>query len=625
LLSKATEHSAVTVQYRNIWERAKQPALHWQLLLVVCVIALWGLSLRSVDLTRMTDLGLVPLLPPTTFAAFFILTASFCLALSRRQLSTPILLVHAVLLIFMIHSTPIILYGTLRYEWAWKHVGIVDYIQRHGSVNPEISYLGAYHNWPVFFILSALATDIGGFKNAIALANWGPPFFNLINLGALLIILKACTKDRRLIWLSIWFFYLGNWVGQDYFSPQAFSYFLYLIVLGICLTWFKVATLPTEPMIKRWLRFNWAASLFNRLISRVPTDDMQDPRSESLRRIGLMIIVFLLIGVIASSHQLTPFMVITALTALVIFQCCEARSLPILMGVLTASWIIYVAVAFLKDNLGWVIESIGLLTSNFSSNMVNVSQVSPGLALVANIDRALSAGLWGLAALGILRRLLQGHRDLPAFLLAISPFPLLAANSYGGEMVFRIYYFALPFVAFFAAALFYPRIQSGTSRRTVAMTILVSSALLVGLGFAYYGKEQQYYFTPNEVDAAEYVHNVAPKGALLLDGDYDWPVNYENYEFYDYLDLSSLSGKDKNVVLNDPVTFISQKMNKYQFAYIVITRSQKVNTDATGTMPAGSLEKIEQDLTQSPLFTLIYSNVDAKVFILTHTSAEIPR
>ena len=32
-------------------------------------------------------------------------------------------------------------------------------------------------------------------------------------------------------------FLLANWPGQDYFAPQALGYFLYLLTIGILLTW----------------------------------------------------------------------------------------------------------------------------------------------------------------------------------------------------------------------------------------------------------------------------------------------------------------------------------------------------------------------------------------------------
>jgi hypothetical protein len=168
----------------------------WPLLSVGLVLLLWGTSLQNVDLRRMSDLGLVSVLPPTFFVAFFLLTVSFSLVLSQQPVRVWILLLHVVVLIFMVHGTPALLYETLRYSWAWKHVGMVDYIQRRGSVDPTNSYLLdsrflAYHSWPGFFASSAFITEVAGFKNALSSAQWSPVFFNLLNLGALQLIVKV--------------------------------------------------------------------------------------------------------------------------------------------------------------------------------------------------------------------------------------------------------------------------------------------------------------------------------------------------------------------------------------------------------------------------------------------------
>ena len=139
----------------------------------------------------------------------------------------------------MIHGTPAIIYDTLRYSWAWKHVGIVDYIQRHGSVESDVETLSAYHDWPGFFTLSALVTDVAGVRAATAFAAGAPVLFNLAFVGGLFLIFRSLTRDRRLLWLAIWLFVLADWVGQDYFAPQAMAYFLYLVVIGICVGWLR--------------------------------------------------------------------------------------------------------------------------------------------------------------------------------------------------------------------------------------------------------------------------------------------------------------------------------------------------------------------------------------------------
>ncbi len=619
LLGRSKSLSAGGVQW-SVREGITRLAVLGPLLSVVCATLLWGASLPRIDLSRMNDLGLVSVLPLSAYAALLVLTVSFCLVVHQRQAHVPILLLHIIVLIVIIHGTPALLYGTLRYSWAWKHVGVVDYIQRHGSVNPNISVLSAYHNWPGFFALSALITEVAGFKSALSFAGWAPMFFNLLDLGALLLIFKAFTHDRRLIWLGVWFFYLTNWVGQDYYSPQALSYFLHLVILGVCLRWFRVTAPPSESAVKRWLVFDWAVSLFHGFVSRAARGDPPDTASRPFQRVGLMMIVILLFVIVASSHQLTPFMTILALAALVVFQGCNARSLPILMIVLAVIWIVYPAVAFMNDVIESTVEAFGQLADNLDSNLIDLALASPGQRLVAIMGRGLTVLLWGLALLGGLRRLRQGYWDLSGGLLASAPFLVLAGNSYSGEMLFRVYFFALPFMAFFAAALLYPSPASGRSWRTVVTTILLSVTLLVGFYFAYYGKERQYYFTKNEVAAAQYLYNVAPEGSLLIEGSRNYPSLFQDYEFYTYVPIAREPPESQLNVIDHPVEVLSRWMDntRYPATYLIITRSQKAENDMVGEMPAGSLEGIEQALMQSREFKVVYGNEDAKIFVLAN-------
>src|SRR5450756_1431465 len=73
---------------------------------------------------QMNDLGLVSVLPPVYFAALALLSASFALAVNSRKTPGWLLFLHVVLLILIIHGTPALTYETLRYGWAWNHVGV---------------------------------------------------------------------------------------------------------------------------------------------------------------------------------------------------------------------------------------------------------------------------------------------------------------------------------------------------------------------------------------------------------------------------------------------------------------------------------------------------------------------
>ena len=63
--------------------------------------------------------------------------------------------------------------------------------------------------------------------------------------------------------------------------------------------------------------------------------------------------------------------------------------------------------------------------------------------------------------------------------------------------------------------------------------------MLAGFLFAYYGKERQYYFTPEEVAASEYLYEHAPDRSLLIQGSVNYPSQFKNYEHFDYVLLAA--------------------------------------------------------------------------------------
>lgn len=601
--------------------RVRWPGILRGMIPIAAGLLFWAISLQWINPNQMNDLGLISVLPLAYYLALVTLSIGFSIANSKASTTLGVRLLYIAALILIIHGTPQIVYGTLRYSWTWKHVGIIDYIIRHGSVDPTIAYLNVYHNWPGFFSLGALLTQVAGFQSALSFAGWGPVAFNLLDLGAIVMILRTLTDDSRLIWLGVWFFFLGNWVGQDYFSPQAMAYFLYLVILGIGLNWLRATKIPSRESIQRWLRFKWATSLVSWIFSHTAPLSVNEvtPR----QRFGLMVVIILAVFAIVSSHQLTPFMLILALTALVLFGVIRTPSLPVLAGVLTTFWVLFIAVAFMQGNIGWIVKSIGSLLSNFNGNLINLSKASHDQVIIANIDRALTGLIGVLAVLGFLRRIRQGKWDIPAGILILTPFPMLVATAYGGEIVFRVYYFALPFLAFFAAAFFYTNLKSATWR-TSATTGAMSVLLITGLLFGYYGKERMNYFSPAEVDAANYLLQTAPHGALVADVVWDWPLQFKNYEYYSYMSIVSLPQKEQNQVLQDPVAGLVQQMKGNPAAYLVITRSQIARVEMTGLLPAGSITRIENALAQSTYFKVVYQNSDAVIFELVNPSGGLP-
>jgi len=582
---------------------------------VALALLLWGLSFRRIDLSRISDFGLLPALPWTFYAALAVLTVSFVVALRDVRPPEPILALHLVTLILILHATPTIAYGTLRYSWAWKHIGIVDYIQRHGSVNPDIQFLTAYHNWPGFFALSALYTQLSGFPSALSFASWAPVFFNLAFLGALIVLFGALTTDRRRVWLGAWFFFSASWIGQDYFSPQAFAYFLFLVLMTVCVTWFRAPEPPVIEAVRRFLPLERGAGWFVRTVSRADADAHWYAGAGRRERAAMVALIVLLVTVVASSHQLTPFMIVLGLGGLVLFQRISLRSLPVLVAVISIGWVQLFAVGFLRGNLYWVVESLGTLTTNASSTLINLSDTSYGQRTVAQVGRALTLGVWVLGALGFARLARRGCLDLTAAVLALAPFAILGMTAYGGEALFRVYFFALPFFALLATGLFYPARQAAGWRSAAVARGLVSVALLCGLLGAYYGKERQNYFSKDEVRAAQFLYRTATPGSLLVAGVNDYPWAFTHYENYTYLSLADLLPRDRRRAIADPAGTISliARRGDVPCAYVVVTSSQKAAVDMTGVMPAGSLDLVLRRLSASPRYRVMWSHPSATV------------
>lgn len=155
-------------------------------------LVLWLLSLRHVNLRGMHDYGLLQVLPALFWVALGLLALGFCLSMTDRRTGTGWFAGYVLGLIAVLHATPTLLYPTLRYGWAWKHVAVVDAVLRNGGHVPNADKLSIYNQWPGFFQLNAFFLKATGLESSLAYAAWAPPFFN-----ALLLAPCCCCTGRR--------------------------------------------------------------------------------------------------------------------------------------------------------------------------------------------------------------------------------------------------------------------------------------------------------------------------------------------------------------------------------------------------------------------------------------------
>jgi hypothetical protein len=578
-----------------------RPAIVPWISLAAC-LALWAFSLGMVRLTGLDSagLGLVSLLPVTFWVALAGLMGSFGWAVTRRDSRSPVLAAHLLALVAMLNASPAILYGTLRYEWTWKHVGVIDYITHHGIHFSLGDVLGVYQGWPGFFALNSFLTSGSGLPSALGYAPWVLPVNDLMWLAPVILIARTFTTDKRLIWTAAWLFELGNWVGQDYFSPQAFAFFLYLTVIAVCLRWLWDPRVGPPPAM---------------------TDLQEAPAAA--RRWVMVVCLVPLMGAIASSHQLTPLMLVGALTLLAVFRQLRPRILPVLAAVIAGGWILYGGLPWLENNTGQVFSGLGDPWANISGHIVGQGgQVPSGQIIVDWGSRAISAAIGVLAIIGFLRY--RRHHDRQArrswnrlAVLAAAALPAMAGNNYGGEIIFRVYLFALPFMAIAAAAAFFPASGKAWSPRAAAVLAMTTMVLIAGFSLGNYGQEAMNHFTPDEVAAAEWLYQTAPPGAQIVAADENLPWAFVHYNAYSYTFLDQSPAASQTALLRAPVPAITRTMASGTGpAYLILDASQSASIRLGGTWPAGAYQRVSQALLTSGKFRVVYRNADATIMRL---------
>jgi hypothetical protein len=546
----------------------------WLLIfLPVASVALWIWGLARANPRAMTDLGFLSLFGPTNVLALLLLAAGVMLGLQRKA-REPLLALQLVTFLALVHTTPAVIYGTVRYAWAWKHIGIVDYILRHGAVDPTINVLGIYHNWPGFFAASALLTTLAGRDNLLTIATWAPFVFNVMNLVVLRFLLRGLTQDKRLVWLSLWFFFLINWVGQDYFSPQAMAYVLYLACLGLLIRG-----------VTGWRR---------------------------------ILLFMLFVTAIAVSHQLTPIMLFIAVTGLVVLRQTRGWYLPVIASVVPVAWALTAARSY-------AVPGFFDLLSTFGQPVQNADETLE-MATVRNLDQRLV--VWGgrsvvamaviVALIGVWRCWRNRTLQLTAVILMVLPGILLVITGFDGEVLLRVMLFAAPFIAFNAATAAIPQPGAQLRGRQLAAIAVCTALFLPGFLLGYYGKERQNYFTPGEVQAAAWVSEHAKPGSLLVEGSRNYPSQFRNYESFTYVAIDREPQTSWGGLLADPADVLSDWLSnpRYADSYVLITRSQEIEVDTEGPMPAGSLQSIDSALRRSPEFKVAFETGDATVFVL---------
>ena len=217
--------------------------------LLLAGVGAWAFGVSQIQRQAIGPYGVLASANAWFFLGLAALLAGMLAELSRSRPRTWLLGAFLVALIVAIHTTVPLLYGgTPEYAWVYKHVGVA---QAFGQYHRVTDTSNIYQEWPALFTTVASISSLGD-AGPLSFAAWGPVAFELADALLLLGIFRLLTGDRRLPYLAVLLYEgLIAWVGQDYLSPQAFGYLLWLGIMAIVIRWLLAPPPAPRPLAVR--------------------------------------------------------------------------------------------------------------------------------------------------------------------------------------------------------------------------------------------------------------------------------------------------------------------------------------------------------------------------------------
>ena len=362
---------------------------HLSLLLSGSAVALWAAAVPGLPGVDASYYGLLFSGTGPLLAGCIVLCTWALLVAVRDRLLLPAAVAIAAAIV-VARVTTFVATEVPLYDWTYKHLAVVDYVMVHGRIAPDGTDI--YTQWSAFFVFWAWFCEVTGVA-PMAVAHVFAPVTHVLIALIVYTAARVLGRSRRTALTAAFIAEITNWVGQDYFSPQAWSLVLAFGMLVLLLT---------------------------------------SPRSPACG--VLSVLVF---AAMVPTHQLTPFWALAAAFLLCLFKRARPRWAAVAMGAIAVSYLLLNLEAVLPYGL----LSGGSPISNAASNVLTSGL--PAKDFTSAVVRTLSFVVV-LTAFGC--AVWSWRRNRPAFVLSVlafSSFGLLLGQSYGGEAIFRVYLYSL--------------------------------------------------------------------------------------------------------------------------------------------------------------------------------------
>ncbi|RJO73422.1 hypothetical protein D5S18_19555 [Nocardia panacis] len=488
---------------------------------------------------------------------------AFLAALRQYRLRTALLAILAVIVIqrltvTLITEAPI-------YEWTYKHIGVVDFIQRYETVPP--ASVDIYGLWPGFFGATAWFGDLTGLS-PLTIAHLFAPFVHILLALGVLSIARIIGWGARIALAAAMIAELLNWVGQDYFSPQATGLVLALGVLAAV-----IAARHSRPMA----------------YLSIP-----------------------LFAALVVTHQLTPYWVFGVVVLLTLTRRTKPWWLPIPYFA--------ILVGYLVPRLP-VVAPYGLFSGfdpakNATGNVTLIGTAAK--QFTSTTCRSLTAAAVLLAIVCAIA-LWRAHKPTwIAMVLAFTSILLLGGQSYGGEAIFRVFLYAVPGISILTAPYLVkfvarsPRHGRNTRRaRTVIATTGTFLAVLASLQ-SYFGLWSIVIEHRSQIAAANsMMSRIATPAAIVpiygagfptrTTADYAQPATVT--KDFD----TPLIARPDLLTISDPAALAAAVSHLAATTpgdtYIIFTPQSATAIHYYGYLPPTTLPALESELRSSPTWT----------------------
>lgn len=440
------------------------PSYLWGARLPVVLAALgviaWAVSLPMLRSAPYSEYGLLDSRGgPVLIAAGALLVASFLTALRAGRLA--LCFVAILLLILALRGTVALITEMPIYGWTYKHIGVAEYLQTYRMLPPKADIYG---QWPALFSLSAWFSSVAGI-GLVSIASVFAPMVHVLLALCVIALSRVLGYSRRSALAAAMVAEMLNWVGQDYYSPQALALVLALAVLVVLLC---SRRLPRAAVL--------GAFLFACLVPL---------------------------------HQLTPYWLLLVMGALVVTRRIKPWWILVVCGALLA--------AYLWPRMSTV-APYGLLSglNPFENAQSNIA-VSGGDSkfFTSAACRLVSGSAFvaaGLSAIVLWRR---KSPVWPPIAMAASAVVMLAGVSYGGEAIFRVFLYSVPGLAILIGPAVVAMVRG---RRSVPRQIATATVALATLLWFLVAGMQGYFGLWGQVTVSRAQYDVA-KSLMAQDGN----------------------------------------------------------------------------------------------------------